>query len=86
MLNAYCHSASTHLATASKFSGMPLKLNGKNFANKHNWLKNPNWWEQDQGRVGRKPVNADPRLKVHRGNDFSSKRSGVRRFCFLYVV
>ena len=27
---------------------MPLKLNERNIANKHNRLKNPNWWEADQ--------------------------------------
>ena len=38
-----------------------------------------------QGRVGRKPVNANPRFKVNRGNDFSSIKmvSAAYVFCSL---
>ena len=32
----------------NKFSGMPLNLKERNISNKHNGLKNPNWWEADQ--------------------------------------
>jgi len=32
------------LATPSYFSGMSLKLRERNISNKHNRLKNPNWW------------------------------------------
>jgi len=37
-----------HLATASWFSVMPLRLNERNIGNKHNRLKNTNWWEENQ--------------------------------------
>ena len=36
-----------YLATTSKFSDMPLKLNERDISNKHR-LKNPNWPEADQ--------------------------------------
>ena len=37
-----------YLATTSKFSDMPLKLNERDISNKHSRLKNPNWPEADQ--------------------------------------
>jgi len=30
---------------------MPLKLKETNISNKHNRLKNPNWWEADQSAI-----------------------------------
>ena len=35
-------------ATPSKFRGMLLKLKDTKISNKHNRLKNPNWWKADQ--------------------------------------